>query len=80
MGSVGSVAQVSRSLVVLEGVRCLDCGVTYSKPAFGGTVEKNPGCPGCGYVGWIPIRPGTPLGRSGIGVVRSRPTALKLSN
>ncbi len=21
----------------------------------GGTVEKNPGCPSCGYVGWIPV-------------------------
>src|SRR6266545_4966452 len=42
--------QMSRSVVVLEGVRCLSCGVTYSKPAFGGTVEKNPGCPGCGYL------------------------------
>jgi hypothetical protein len=52
---------VSRSVVVLEGVRCLSCGVTYSKPAFGGTVEKNPGCPGCSYLGWIPVTPAAPL-------------------
>jgi hypothetical protein len=43
------------SLAVFEGVRCLECGETYSKPAAGGTVDKNPGCPVCGYVGWIPL-------------------------
>ena len=43
------------SLAASEGVRCLDCGETYSKPAAGGTVDKNPGCPMCGYVGWIPL-------------------------
>jgi hypothetical protein len=43
------------SLAVLESVRCLECGETYAKPAIGGTVEQNPGCPVCGYVGWIPV-------------------------
>jgi hypothetical protein len=42
-------------LAVLESVRCLECGGVYSKPVAGGTVQKNPGCPECGYVGWIPI-------------------------
>jgi predicted nucleic acid-binding Zn-ribbon protein len=42
-------------LSVLESVRCLECGEIYSKPVAGGTVQKNPGCPTCGYVGWIPI-------------------------
>lgn len=42
-------------LAVFESVRCLECGEVYSKPAAGGTVQKNPGCPTCGYVGWIPI-------------------------
>jgi hypothetical protein len=42
-------------LEVLESVHCLDCGEIYSKPVAGGTVLKNPGCPACGYVGWIPI-------------------------
>jgi hypothetical protein len=42
-------------LAVLESVRCLECGEVYSKPVAGGTVQKNPGCPECGYVGWIPI-------------------------
>jgi predicted nucleic acid-binding Zn-ribbon protein len=35
-------------------VRCLECGSAYAKPAKGGTVEQNPGCPNCGYIGWIP--------------------------
>ena len=42
-------------LAVFEGVRCLECGEIYSKPAAGGIVDKNPGCPTCGYVGWIPL-------------------------
>ena len=41
------------SLSVLESVRCLECGAVYSKPAGGGTVNANPGCPECGYVGWL---------------------------
>jgi predicted nucleic acid-binding Zn-ribbon protein len=45
----------SKPLAVLESVRCLECGEIYSKPLAGGTVEKNPGCPNCGYVGWIPL-------------------------
>lgn len=43
------------SLAVLDSVRCLECSAVYSKPASGGTAETNPGCPVCGYVGWIPI-------------------------
>jgi predicted nucleic acid-binding Zn-ribbon protein len=34
-------------------VRCLDCGKHYLKPLSGGTVRANPGCPKCGYVGWV---------------------------
>jgi hypothetical protein len=48
-------AMLFRTLEVLESVHCLECGEIYSKPAAGGTVLKNPGCPTCGYVGWIPI-------------------------
>jgi predicted nucleic acid-binding Zn-ribbon protein len=40
-------------LTTLESVRCLECGAAYSKPADGGTVRENPGCPECGYVGWV---------------------------
>lgn len=40
-------------LTLIESVRCLECGGIYAKPAGGGTVEENPGCPDCGYVGWL---------------------------
>lgn len=40
-------------LTVLESVRCLECGLVYAKPSSGGTVQANPGCPDCGYVGWV---------------------------
>jgi hypothetical protein len=46
------------SLSVLASVRCLECGGVYAKPTIGGTTETNPGCPVCGYVGWIPVRLG----------------------
>jgi predicted nucleic acid-binding Zn-ribbon protein len=38
-------------------VECLECGAVYAKPAGGGTVRENPGCPECGYVGWAAIEP-----------------------
>jgi len=40
-------------LQVLHTVRCLSCDAVYSKPVQGGTVTANPGCPDCGYVGWV---------------------------
>jgi predicted nucleic acid-binding Zn-ribbon protein len=43
-------------LTVVESVRCLACGVVYAKPSSGGTVRANPGCPDCGYVGWVGTR------------------------
>ena len=49
----GRKSDSGAELAVLESVRCLDCGSVYSKPAGGGTVRANPGCPDCGYVGWI---------------------------
>ena len=39
-------------LQVIESVRCLSCGMLYSKLAAGGTAATNPGCPDCGYLGW----------------------------
>jgi hypothetical protein len=48
-------ASAAPALSVLESVRCLECSEIYSKPVAGGTVNKNPGCPACGYVGWIPL-------------------------
>jgi len=63
------------ALAVLASVRCLECGEIYSKPAAGSIVEKNPGCPTCGYVGWIPVSvPGEPRAphRSGVDPPRGR--------
>ena len=40
---------------VVESVRCLECGSVYAKPNSGGTVQQNPGCPECGYVGWLSL-------------------------
>ena len=37
----------------IERVRCLSCSASYVKPVGGGTVSANPGCPECGYVGWV---------------------------
>ena len=42
-----------RSLEVFESVRCLDCSAVYAKPVSGGTAAANPGCPECGYLGWL---------------------------
>jgi hypothetical protein len=44
-----------RALRVLESVRCLACGQVYAKPAGGGTAATNPGCPECGYLGWLAL-------------------------
>src|SRR5207248_2462146 len=38
-------------LTLVESVRCLECDAIYAKPSGGGTVQANPGCPECGYVG-----------------------------
>ena len=48
--------EIGPRLAVFETVRCLECGEVYAKPLAGGTVQKNPGCPECGYVGWIPVK------------------------
>ena len=44
-------------LAVAECVCCLECGAVYAKPLAGGTVRENPGCPDCGYVGWMAASP-----------------------
>ena len=43
------------ALALIELVRCLGCEAVYSKPVGGGTVRQNPGCPVCGYVGWLTV-------------------------
>lgn len=50
---MGMVVSNPADLVPVERVRCLDCAVTYVKPCGGNTMRRNPGCPRCGYVGWI---------------------------
>jgi hypothetical protein len=69
------------ALLLLERVRCLECGAIYSKPAGGGTSCSNPGCPHCGYVGWaatslltdpLPLPLPLPRSRSGADLPRRR--------
>ncbi len=43
----------SRPVARIARVRCLGCSASYLKPAGGVTVGANPGCPECGYVGWV---------------------------
>jgi hypothetical protein len=60
-------------LVEVERVRCLECGTSYLKPCGGTIMRRNPGCPRCGYVGWIsafvPVSelPESPQPRSAVG-------------
>jgi hypothetical protein len=62
-----------RALPGIERVRCLGCGIAYVKPAGGGTVSANPGCPECGYVGWVrELTPGASHRRSVAGRLRRR--------
>jgi predicted nucleic acid-binding Zn-ribbon protein len=57
----GDSARRAPKLEVLHTVRCLSCGAVYSKPVRGGTVSSNPGCPDCGYVGWLTTSSATAL-------------------
>jgi predicted nucleic acid-binding Zn-ribbon protein len=57
----GESAQNAPELEVLRTVRCLGCGAVYSKPSCGGTVTANPGCPDCGYLGWLTTSSATAL-------------------
>jgi hypothetical protein len=34
-------------------VRCVGCGAVYVMPTGRRTASANPGCPQCGYVGWV---------------------------
>jgi predicted nucleic acid-binding Zn-ribbon protein len=44
-----------RVVKAFETVRCLACGGAYTKPMGRGTATANPGCPDCGYLGWLPF-------------------------
>ena len=52
----GRPSLAPHGLTLVESVRCLECDAIYAKPAGGGTVQANPGCPECGYVGWVALR------------------------
>jgi hypothetical protein len=47
------MGEPSNNVIQIDRVQCLECRTRYIKPADGGTVQENPGCPKCGYVGWI---------------------------
>jgi hypothetical protein len=53
---VDAMSEDDPHLKLIERVLCLECGLVYGKPAAGGTTLENPGCPTCGYVGWIAVR------------------------
>lgn len=68
-----------RDRCALDRVRCLECGTIYAKPVGGGTVQENPGCPKCGYLGWItePLDVAASVPRhSGAGHLPQRPVRL----
>jgi hypothetical protein len=46
-----------------QAVTCLECGTSYPKPARGSTTARNPGCPTCGYVGWLEVEVTVRVGR-----------------
>ena len=53
VGAVTKLFAISRHGT--QTVTCLECSTTYPKPANGGTTARNPGCPNCGYVGWLEV-------------------------
>jgi hypothetical protein len=53
IGSLDRVRAVGRRGT--QSVTCLECGTTYPKPVKGSTTARNPGCPNCGYVGWLEV-------------------------
>jgi NAD-dependent SIR2 family protein deacetylase len=48
-----------------QTVTCLECGTAYPKPTNGSTTARNPGCPNCGYVGWLEVEVTVRIGRGG---------------
>ena len=73
---MGVDSEDARRLPEIERVRCLNCSASYVKPAGGGTISANPGCPECGYVGWVreqpPLRMDSEPRRSVAGRLRRR--------
>lgn len=57
----------------MHEVSCLECGQIYAKPLSGGTIDRNPGCPTCGYVGWISVSISRELAQRRSGADRPQP-------
>jgi hypothetical protein len=55
MGTVTSLDAVRKRKAAESIVACLACAAAYEKPAGAGTLAANPGCPSCGYVGWVGV-------------------------
>lgn len=70
------VDQQAPPFELIEAVRCLECGGVYAKPTTGGTAQANPGCPECGYVGWVrtaaPVKEASEQLRFALGHLRHR--------
>ena len=49
------IGSAGGSSAIVDIVRCLGCGAQYPKPNGGGTARANPGCPACGYLGWVAV-------------------------
>ena len=54
-GTVASLDTARKRKAAESIVICLACAAAYQKPAGAGTLAANPGCPTCGYVGWIGV-------------------------
>jgi hypothetical protein len=54
-GTVASLEGARKRRAAESIVICLACAAAYEKPAGAGTLAANPGCPTCGYVGWIGV-------------------------
>ena len=50
---MGAAARSDNATHAPDRVRCLECGDVYLKPHGRGTAGSNPGCPTCGYIGWV---------------------------
>ena len=59
--SLGKLHTISRHGT--QSVTCLECATNYPKPVRGGTTARNPGCPKCGYVGWLEVEVTVRIGR-----------------
>ena len=55
IGMVASLDEARKRRAAESIVICLECAAAYEKPGAAGTLARSPGCPACGYVGWIGV-------------------------